>query len=89
MELEEAKRSEIIENDKSLVLRASEAILGIQIPTNSTTRTKENRNKSWSYVWDYVKKEKTLVHYGLLSLVGSLLIDLSVPIYIGVMTDEL
>lgn len=40
-------------------------------------------------MWEYLKKEKTLVHKGLISLVCSLLIDLSVPIYVGIMTDEL
>jgi hypothetical protein len=72
-----------LENDKSLIISASEALLGIEIPTDIKQRTKDDRKKSFQYVWEYVKKEKTLVHYGLMSLVGSLLIDLSVPIYIG------
>lgn len=72
-----------MENDKSLIISASEALLGIEIPTDIKQRTKDDRKKSFQYVWEYVKKEKTLVHYGLMSLVGSLLIDLSVPIYIG------
>lgn len=78
-----------MENDKSLIMRASEALLGIEIPTDIKQRTKEDRKKSFQYVWEYLKKERTLLRYGIFSLIFSLFIDFSVPIYIGFMTDEL
>lgn len=59
------------------------------MPGASYERSKEDKKKSFAYVWEYLKKEKSMVRKGLVSLVCSLLIDLSVPIYVGIMTDEL
>ncbi len=38
---------------------------------------------------NYIKKEQRMFWTGLAYLLGSLLIDLSVPIYIGMMIDQL
>lgn len=51
-------------------------------------RTKADRKKSCAYVTAYIKKERTVFMIGMMYMFLGLLIDLCVPIYIGVMTDD-
>jgi hypothetical protein len=52
-------------------------------------RTKHDRQKSFGYVKQYIYKDKKLFSAGMIFLLLGLTIDLGVPIYIGVVTDQI
>ena len=51
-------------------------------------RTKQDRKQSFAYVKSYIRKEKWSFLVGMFYLVMGLLIDLAVPAYIGLVTDD-
>lgn len=52
-------------------------------------RTKQDRKQSFAYVKSYIRKEKWSFLVGMFYLVMGLLIDLAVPAYIGLVTNDI
>jgi hypothetical protein len=81
-----------IENEANLsyARHISELLTGVDHGRNVVNqRTSVDRAQSFDYVKQYIRKEKGTFLLGMVYLVLGISIDLAVPIYIGLVTDEI
>jgi hypothetical protein len=81
-----------IENEANLsyARHISELLTGVDHGRNVVNqRTSVDRAQSFDYVKQYIRKEKGTFLLGMFYLVLGISIDLAVPIYIGLVTDEI
>jgi hypothetical protein len=81
-----------IENEANLsyARHISELLTGVDHGRNVVNqRTSVDRTQSFDYVKQYIRKEKGTFLLGMVYLVLGISIDLAVPIYIGLVTDEI
>jgi ABC-type bacteriocin/lantibiotic exporter with double-glycine peptidase domain len=74
----------------SYARHVSELLTGVDHGRNVVNqRTSTDRAQSFDYVKQYIRKEKGTFLLGMVYLVLGITIDLAVPIYIGLVTDEI
>lgn len=81
-----------VENEANLsyARHISELLTGVDHGRNVVNqRTSVDRAQSFDYVKQYIRKEKGTFLLGMVYLVLGISIDLAVPIYIGLVTDEI
>ena len=78
------------QTDISIGRHLSQLLTGVDHGKNvQFQRTKEDRKQSFAYVKSYIRKEKWSFLLGSFYLVMGLLIDLAVPAYIGLVTNDI
>jgi len=74
----------------SYARHVSELLTGVDHGRNVVNqRTSTDRAQSFNYVKQYIRKEKGTFLLGMVYLIFGISIDLAVPIYIGLVTDEI